>query len=193
VPVKPKAKARTAGKGLRPIRRIVTGHDARGRSIIVEDKASPHVLPLYGVPNFGVTDLWKTYETPADNAAKGDACKGPITLAPPANGTVFRMVEFPPDREYMDKADHAKMFASMGKSGAEALDGRSERHAHMHVTQSVDYAFVMSGEIWAVLDRHETKMKAGDVLVQRGTNHAWSNRSRKPAIVGFVLVSAKPL
>jgi quercetin dioxygenase-like cupin family protein len=63
----------------------------------------------------------------------------------------------------------------------------------MHRTQTVDYAIVLSGEIWALMDSGETKMKAGDILVQRGTNHAWSNRSNKPCLVAFVLIDAKPL
>ena len=63
----------------------------------------------------------------------------------------------------------------------------------MHRTQTVDYAIVLSGEIWALMDSDETKMKAGDILVQRGTNHAWSNRSNKPCLVAFVLIDAKPL
>ena len=81
----------------------------------------------------------------------------------------------------------------MGKSGAHAIDASAARHEAMHRTASVDYAFVIEGEIWAVLDADETLMTAGDFLIQRGTNHAWSNRSDRPALVGFVLIDAKPL
>lgn len=149
-------------------------------------------MNLPGVPNFGVTDLWKTLSTPADNAGSEDPCGEPISLAPPENGTVFRVVEFPPDKDYVGKWKREVAFGSLGESGAEAVDSGSSRHEGMHRTRSVDYAFVMSGEIWAVMDQGEVLMKPGDVLIQRGTNHAWSNRSDSPALVGFVLIDAKP-
>jgi quercetin dioxygenase-like cupin family protein len=63
----------------------------------------------------------------------------------------------------------------------------------MHRTASVDYAFVLEGEIWAILETSEVCLKQGDVLIQRGTNHAWSNRSSSQALVGFVLVDAHPV
>jgi hypothetical protein len=177
---------------IQPVRRIVTGHDAKGRSTILMDEASPHAVTLPGVDNFGCTDLWKTYATPADNAGTADACHGPLALAPPQRGSVFRVVEFPPDKEYIGKWKREDAFAAMGESGAAAVTASAERHEGMHRTHSIDYAIVLSGEIWAVLDTAETLMRAGDVLVQRGTNHAWSNRSEKPCLVAFVLIDALP-
>jgi hypothetical protein len=191
--------ADAAKKPLKPrvkkIRRIVTGHDGRGRSVIASDAASPHVMTLQGIATLGVTDIWKTVATPADNASSADPCGMPIQLAPPKRGTVVRVVEFPPDRDWLKSADREKAFASMGSSGAHALsrDASASRHPMMHRTRSVDYAIVLAGEIWAIMDVGETKMKAGDILVQRGTNHSWSNRSRKPCLVAFVLIDAKPI
>lgn len=179
--------------GIRPVRRIVTGHNPKGRSVIVSDALSPHAMALAGVSNFGVTDIWKTAGAPANNEGNGDACTGKIALAPPASGTVFRVVQFPPDKDYVGKWKPDAAFASLGDSGAEAIHENAERHEAMHSTNSVDYAFVLEGEIWAVLDEDEVLMKAGDVLVQRGTSHAWSNRSDYPSMVGFVLVDASPL
>lgn len=178
---------------IRPVRRIVTGHDEQGRSIILSDAPSPHAMTMAGVDSFGVTDLWKTTGAPADNAGFSDPCSSSITLAPPTSGTVIRLVEFPPDKDYIGKWKREEAFASMGKSGAHAIDASAARHEAMHRTASVDYAFVIEGEIWAVLDADETLMTAGDFLIQRGTNHAWSNRSDRPALVGFVLIDAKPL
>jgi hypothetical protein len=183
----------TTAKSIRPVRRIITGHDSQGRSRIISDGPSPHAMTLVGVPNFGVTDIWKIDQSPASNEGQDDACAGPIVLAPPRNGSVFRVVEFPPDREYVGKWKAVAAFASMGDSGSHAITQGSERHEGMHTTDSVDYAFVMEGEIWAVLDENEVCMMAGDVLVQRGTRHAWSNRSDLPCMVGFVLIDAKPL
>jgi hypothetical protein len=180
---------------LKKIRRIVTGHDVRGRSVIVSDASSSHVMTLRGIPTFGVTEIWTTDSMPADNNASKDPCKVPAQLAPPKRGTVVRVVEFPPDKLWIKSADRDQAFASMGRSGAQALahDASASRHPMMHRTQTVDYAIVLSGEIWALMDSGETKMKAGDILVQRGTNHAWSNRSNKPCFVAFVLIDAKPL
>lgn len=177
----------------RPIRRIVTGHTPEGRSTILMDAASPHSMSLAGVPNFGVTDIWKTTAAPASNEGNEDALSGKIVLAPPEQGTVFRMVEFPPDKEYVGQWQPDVAFGSMGESGTDAINHTSSRHEAMHTTDSVDYAFVIEGEIWAVLDEGEACMRAGDVLVQRGTRHAWSNRSDRPCLVGFVLVDAEPL
>lgn len=174
------------------IRRVVTGHNADGRSIIVSDGPSPH-LQTFGVETFVVTDLWKTASTPADNTG-ADPCGLPITLAPPHQGTVFRIVQFPPDREYLATWKREEAFGELGKSGSDAIDRSTEhKHAGMHRTDSVDYAFVLKGEIWAILDEGETRLRAGDALIQRGTNHAWSNRSDEPALVGFVLIEARPL
>lgn len=178
---------------VKPIRRIVTGHDEQGRSTILSDAPSPHILTLAGVDTLGLTDLWKTSETPADNSGPAESCGLPVTLAPPSGGSVFRIVEFPPDADYLGKWDRSEAFASLGKSGADAMDAAESRHPMMHRTETIDYAFVMKGEIWAILDAAETLMKAGDVLVQRGTNHAWSNRTDEPCWVGFVLIDAKPL
>ena len=174
-----------------PVRRIITGHDKRGRSIIIADKASPHVLTMQGVLN--VTDVWKTRSSPADNADPKDPCSTPITLAPPAMGSVVRIVEFLPDKTWMKSSAAKDTFAALGSSGKAALAKDSSRHPMMHRTRSIDYALIMSGEIWAIMDVGETKMKAGDILVQRGTNHAWANRSSKPCCVAFVLIDAAPL
>ena len=141
---------------------------------------------------FGVTDLWKTYSAPADNSEEGDACRGPIMLAPPPHGSVFRIVEFPPEEDYIGKWNREQAL-SMGESGAQSVTEPSDRHEAMHRTATTDYAIVLEGEIWAVLDGAETLMRPGDVLVQRGTNHAWSNRSKGRCLVAFVLIDAKPL
>lgn len=181
-----------AGSMVRSIRRIVTGHDAQGQSVVLMDAPSPHVMYLLGVPNFGVTDLWKTHASPASNTGSEDSCALPITLAPSRQGTVFRIVEFPPDQDYIGSWKRDEAFAGLGESGRDALHADAGRHEMMHRTNSVDYAFVLSGEIWAVLDRDEVLMKTGDTLIQRGTNHAWSNRTNRPCLMGFVLIGAEP-
>ena len=174
------------GPEIKRFRRVVTGHDAQGQSIITSDAATPHIMPIMDQPNFAVTDFWKTFSTPADNsdATACDPCALPIQVAPPASGSVFRVVLFPPDKDWAVAIDETAKSASKGGE---------VRHAHMHRTRSIDYAIVLSGEIWSVMDVGETKLVAGDVLVQRGTNHAWANRSNVPCVIAFVLLDAVPL
>jgi hypothetical protein len=174
---------------LRPIRRIVTGHNAQGKSVIVSDGPSPHALTLPGRDDFGLTNLWVTDGSPADNSGNADAAARPVVLEPPPGGSIFRVVEFPPDRA--GAFDRTAAFAAMG--AAHAMDASAARHPGMHKTATVDYAIVLSGEIWALMDEGETLMHAGDVLVQRGTNHAWSNRGDQPCLVAFILIGARPV
>ena len=175
---------------LKPIRRVVTGHNAQGKSVILGDGPSPHVLTLPGVPTFGLTNLWVTDTSPADNAGSADGAARPVALEPPVGGTIFRVVEFPPDGT-LGAFDRRAAFESM--SAGHAMDPSAARHPGMHKTASMDYAIVLSGEIWALMDEGETLLRAGDVLVQRGTNHAWSNRGSVPCLVAFILVSALPV
>jgi len=189
------------GKSVKPgpeiqrFRRIVTAHDAQGRSVILSDDTSPHIMPIMDQPNFAVTDFWRTAATPADNGAvtSNDPCGLPIQVAPPTNGSVFRVVQFPPDKNWAAKAAAMGGSVAIDETAKAANTGGPVRHAHMHRTRSIDYAIVLSGEIWAVMDEGETKMVAGDVMIQRGTNHAWANRSNSPCLVAFVLIDAKPL
>lgn len=172
------------------IRRVVTGRDASGRSVIAHDGPAPCVLrTAAGGPV--VTDLWRTFGAPADNTCAEEPCSQ-VTLAPPAGGSVFRVVAFPPDTGYMDGWDEHAAFAAMGHDLAGAATRKGDTTG-MHATASVDYAIVMSGEIWAVMDEGETLLRAGDVLVQRGTHHGWSNRTSEPAVVAFVLLDALAL
>ena len=168
-------------------RRVVTGHrNEDGKSIIWKDGPAPKIVePL---PQFNLHEMWET-KSPADNSGTQDAAIRENKIEPhdPA-GTMFRIVEFPPDDVWQD-LDVAESFKTMGSG--DAHDGGSE-NAMMHETHTTDYAIVMEGEIWAVMEADETKLKAGDVLVQRGTNHAWSNRTDKNAVVAFVLVGAAP-
>ena len=167
----------------------------KANSIIASDAASPHVMPIMDQPNFAVTDFWKTFATPADNglATANDPCALPVQVAPPASGSVFRVVQFPPDKEWEAKAAAIGGSVAIDETAKSASKGGKVRHAHMHRTRSIDYAIVLSGEIWAVMDVGETKLVAGDVLVQRGTNHAWANRSNDPCVIAFVLIDAIPL
>ena len=176
----------------KPIRRVVTGHDAAGRSVLVTDGPAPHVYrrsPGSAV----VTELWETRSAPADNQDNSEVTDHRFRLAPPRNGTVFRVIEYPPDKQRIAALEQQRASADDGSGHGAAFDRGSPRHPGFHKTSSVDYAIVLSGEIYAMMDEGEVLLTAGDVLIQRGTNHAWSNRSDEPAYLAFVLVDAEPL
>jgi hypothetical protein len=173
----------------RSVRRVITGHAKDGRSIIESDAVAHAVYHPQGNPNVALTDIWITDRAPAENDGE-DPTKLPLKLLPPARGTVFRVLELPPDhlRDYSKTQDYfAGMDAGSGIRDPEA--GRS-LHPGMHKTSTVDYIVILSGEVWALVDEGEVLLRAGDCLVQRGTNHAWSNRSDKPCILAGVLVDA---
>ena len=174
------------------IRRVVTGHDARGKAIVIFDSATPNVARPPNRPGNSVHNFWVEAKTPtsvAGNVETAPAGKK-IALEPPPGGHVFRVVEYGPEGAWIKNVDRTKareMFAHMG--AAHASDASTTPpHPFMHKTKTIDYAIVMSGEIYAVLDDSETLLRAGDVLIQRGTNHAWSNRSDKPCRVAFILI-----
>ncbi|HYD07831.1 MAG TPA: cupin domain-containing protein [Reyranella sp.] len=171
------------------IRRVVTGHDKSGKSVFVMDGKAPNVLEMASMPGVALTDLWRTRTSPASNAGNADAATGRIVLEPPAEGTILRIVEFPPDSRWRKKADAAKAFASIGAGGAPDHDSTD---AMMHATATVDYIIVLKGEIWAILDKGEKRLRQGDVLIQRGTNHSWSVRTKESCVIAAVLVGAEP-
>ncbi|HEY1668445.1 MAG TPA: cupin domain-containing protein [Trebonia sp.] len=154
-------------------RRVVTGHDTGGRSVFASDEPVPAAHATPGGTLF--YELWATDAAPAPinagpanagpggagpgGAAAPDPAGGPPRVAPAPNGTTLRINEMPP--------------------GASSP---------MHRTRTVDYGIVLDGEVMLVLDDSETVLRAGDVVVQRGTSHRWENRSDAPARVAFILI-----
>jgi hypothetical protein len=175
----------------KPVRRIVTGHNVQGKSIILSDENAANVFAPKSLVGLALTDLWETKHVPASNKGERDAAARPFKLEPPKQGTVFRVVDFPPDTVLSTAENISKIFEEIGSPHTK--DRNNPRHPGFHKTNSVDYAIVLEGEIWAMMDEGETLMKAGDVLIQRGTNHAWSNRTNAPARVAFILVAAEGL
>ena len=176
----------------RPIRRIVTGNDAGGRSVVVADGPTPHVRTSPHRPGVTFTNLWTTDRTPADATEAVDPVTPAMGLAPSSGGTNFRVVEFGPESAHapVDAKTARRAMAAMG-GAAHALDaGPAARHPFMHRTETLDYGIVLAGEITLVLDDEEVLMRAGDICIQRATNHAWSNRSGAPCVMAFVLIDA---
>jgi hypothetical protein len=151
------------------------------------DGESPHSFFLEKAGGLQLTELWETRSSPADNSGAKDAAGHERRIEPVGSGTVFRIIEYPPDSERLKTLAPDSFFPEMG---AQATDRAERRHPGMHKTNTIDYCVVLSGEIWAVLDEGEVLLRAGDCLVQRGTRHAWSNRTEKPCVIAFVLVAA---
>ena len=175
----------------RSYRRVVTGHDKNGVAIIESDQVATQTLERPNRPGVRLTNFWITDQTPAEYDGPTETCLDPLNLKPPAQGSVFRCVEFmPEDPEVMaqlSSEDGAAAFAEMG-AGDNVV--RGGRHPWMHRTDSVDYGIVLNGEIWMLMDneKNDVLLKAGDVVVQRGTNHAWANRGTEPCTIMFVLI-----
>ena len=137
------------------VRRVVTGLDADGRSVIVLDDTAPAKSAGTGEDARTLFDVWSTISTSSDPTKEGGAGLGP-------NATEMRIVELPPGHR-----------------------------REMHRTDTVDYGLVLSGELYAVFENGETLLRPGDVIVQRGTNHAWQNRSDAPTRIAFINMSGQ--
>lgn len=174
------------------IRRVVTHQDSAGVSRFLMDGDAPNVNVLENLGGLVLTEIWETPTGPATNIGTEDAGANIAHLEPQAGsgGTVVRYCEFPP---HSDEALAASAVAEQGDFAEDGVFVPSERHAMMHKTSTVDYIIVLKGEIWAILEEEETLLRAGDILIQRGTNHAWSNRSDEPCLFAAILVSAEPV
>ena len=172
------------------VRRVVTTVDNKDKAVVLFDGPNPHKKVRPHAQTVSRV-IWVTDQSPADLSGTADRAAVDIGIQPPRNGSVFRIVEFPPETAEMRNLDPSTMHQSLGDSAPKR--GLPPRHPAMHRTRTVDYAIVMSGEIYAILDEDERLMKTGDVLIQRGTNHAWSNRTDAPAHVAFVLIDAEPV
>ncbi|OAF19182.1 cupin domain-containing protein [Bradyrhizobium neotropicale] len=174
-----KTVGRAAERKYKPVRRIVTGEDSHGRSMILSDGPTPNVT----ITSFASVAqvLWATglAAAPGDDPAPAGHSFGFHS----EGGSLLRIADFPPDEEI----DTARLAEFLAKN--EVLGERPGRHFWFHKTHSLDYAIVLEGEIFAMMDNGETLMRAGDVLIQRATSHSWSNRSGKPCRMAFVLLA----
>ena len=172
---------------------MVTGHDENGKSIVVSDGFAPAVRTSPARPGHFSTEIWRTSGAPAPVGNEPDPTTEPRQLKPPKHGTVIRVSEIPPESEAVRNFDSGaakKIFESMGQVDASTFR-EGGRHPLMHRTETIDYGIVLSGELTLILDDSEVQLKAGDMVIQRGTNHSWSNRSDKSCIIAFILVDGK--
>jgi len=176
------------------LRRIVTGHDDKGRAIVLSDGAPPHVTRPPQQPGLAFHEIWNTRASPAPvTAAEPEPTDLHRDTAPPKNGTIIRVVDIPPegrDGPRLDKETARALFEKVGlaENAEHTIAGR---HPLMHRTQSIDYGIVLEGEIVLLLDDEEVPLKTGDIVVQRGTIHAWANRSKRTTRMLFVLTDGR--
>jgi mannose-6-phosphate isomerase-like protein (cupin superfamily) len=170
----------------KPIRRIVVV-DEGDRSNVIADGPSPDIRNDPARPGFSCSRIWVTERTPIALRGARESLRLPHTLLPPAGGSTCFVVTFPPDASFRAKvgaSEVAAYFSMMGAPGASTYSANAP-HPYMQKTRTLDFCLVLEGEITLVLDTQEVHLKAGDTVVQRGTNHAWSNRSDRPCVVAF--------
>ncbi|MHA2397719.1 MAG: cupin domain-containing protein [Promethearchaeota archaeon] len=167
---------------VRELRRIITGHNEEGKSIVAYD----------GAPMFGMN--WITNGSPADNKHKNDTAMQKPRLEPPSNGTKFSYFQLEPEDPSMSAEDLEKGYADVFAAG-EASHCRvdTSRHPGMHKTKTIDYIILLEGEVTLLLEEDEVELKPFDVVIQRGTNHAWVNKGSKTALLAAVLIDAEPI
>jgi hypothetical protein len=168
------------------LRRIVVV-DENEHSKVVADGPTPDVRTDPARPGFSSARFWVTDHTPVRLKGVRDSLHLPHTIEPPPGGSVCRIVTFPPDATFRGKVGAKEVqafFAAMGSPGASTYSPRAP-HPYMQKTRTLDLCLILDGEITLVLDTEEVQLKAGDSVVQRGTNHAWSNRSNRPCVIAF--------
>ncbi len=171
--------------GVKPQRRIVAIDREAGKSSLVGDTASPDVRTDPARPGFALQRMWVVDGFPAQLVY--ETLHLPHVLVPPAKGSVLNVFTFPPDAAWIGKvgaSEVAAYFKAMGAPEASTYSPQAP-HPYMQKTRTLDICIVLEGEIVLVLDTQEVTLKAGEFVVQRGTNHAWSNRSGKPAVVSI--------
>jgi uncharacterized cupin superfamily protein len=167
-------------------RRIVV-IDENDKSKAIADGPSPDVRTDPARPGFYSARMWVSDSTPVKLKGLRETLNAPHTLEPPPGGSVCRVVTLPPDDTFKGKVGAKEVqayFASMGSPAASTYSSRAP-HPYMQQTRTLDFCLVIEGEITLVLDTEEVQLRAGDTVVQRGTNHAWSNRSQRPCVVAF--------
>lgn len=174
------------------IHRIVTGHDAKGKSTIYSEGSLPSVIETKAIPGLIFHEVWETSASPAPVNNDPDPTSGPVMHNAPTNGTRIRFVDLPPDASYLDQEDNRikDLFEQVNYTDGLTVKADSP-HPMMHRSEAVDYCVIVHGEVYLVLDDSEVLLKPGSVVVQRGTNHAWSNRSQESCRILFVQLDGR--
>lgn len=176
------------------VRRIVTG-EKNGRSYVVSDGPVANTHDFVSVPGFRTTLAWMTHDVPQlpYDGTGTDPVAEITSMLPGPNGSCLIVVSFPPD-SVMTSPDFDG--AAAAAEQAQFLPGLADSFdpdgSGMHITATVDYDIIIEGELWLELDDGEIRhLKAGDVVIQNGTRHAWRNRTDKPTTMISVMVGGE--
>ena len=176
---------------IKPIRRVVVRDNAEGtQSGALCDGPSLDVHTDPARPGYAATRMWVTSATPA--RIENETLNQPHTMEPPKAGSLCRYLQIPPDAAWKGKVgskEVAAYFASMGSPGASTYTANAP-HPYMQKTGTLDFALIIEGEVTLVLDLEEVNLSAGDTVVLRGSNHAWSNRSSHPCLIAMSMHDA---
>ena len=183
-PLRPQADLKLP-PGVKPQRRVVAGDRVAGQSSLILDAPSPDVRIDAARPGFAIQRMWVVDRAPAN--LDFETLTLPHVLVPPRGGSVLNVFTFPPDGAWKGKVGEREArayFAAVGASNASTYSAKAP-HPYMQKLRTLDLGIVLDGEITLVLDTQEVIVRQGEFVINRGVNHAWSNRSSKPAVVAI--------
>ena len=170
------------------MRRIVTGHNEEGRSVITLDGPPARSI---GEDVGGLFELWNTDGNNIISTDNVDRADADIILSPPIGGTKFRYFQINPLPEGVPDEMMQEIAAdAFEKIGAAHHRVDTSKHPAMHKTDTIDYIILLKGDVTLILDEEEVSLKPFDVVIQRGTNHAWINNGSEPALLIAVLIDS---
>ena len=171
------------------MRRIITGHDEKGRSIVSIDGPPARSI---GEDVGGLFEIWNTDGSDIISSDSTDRADEDIILSPPKGGTKFRYFQINPMPEGVSNEMMQEIAAdAFEKIGASHHRIDTAKHPAMHKTETIDYIILLKGDVTLILDEEEVDLKPYDVVVQRGTNHAWTNNGNEPALLIAILVDSE--
>lgn len=171
------------------MRRVVTGHDAQGRSAIVSDGVPPRTRHFTSWPGMVASTVWTTEVDESVSRAGADRTKDIETMLPAPGSTRMILMTIPPDSTMVSPDFDGPGFAAeQMEQNPRFLESFDEEG--LHTTRTTDYVILLEGELYLVLESGDTRLGVGDVVVQNATRHNWSNRSDAPATVAVVMVGA---
>ena len=174
------------------IRRVVTGHTPAGKSVVASDDVPSRVVTIKGLKGFSLTGVWATDYGMTTVPGSDDPTGAMTTFVPGEGGTRFHITVFPPAGEPLPRGVEPEAVLDEMRTNLPGLAQSMEpEHPGMHTTDTVDYDIIMSGELWCELDDgKEVHLKAGDIVIQNGTRHAWRNKGKKPCVMYSILIGA---
>lgn len=174
------------------MKRVVTGHNPQGDAVVLYQGDVSNVKEIPQAPGTVFYEVWQTTSNQIQ-AQSDDVANGPLNLAPPKAGTRIRFVDIPPDDQYLEQISNEAISQAFAEIGSEQASTASSNAPHplMHRTETIDYGIVIQGTITLILDHEEVEVPQGGVIVQRGTNHAWANRTDQVCRLAFILIDAE--